>query len=159
WLDGRLAQPSLLQSFRPGFYDQNAGWVALRATGIAPMYNTQLVKPADVPTTWNELTEPKWKGRLAISDPTPAGSSFSHRFARWKLYGAEYLEKLARNAVFIAGDGTATRNAIAQGERDLAPVSEYDAFRIKQEGSPVDVAWVKDGTIMVPAPLALVKDS
>ena len=159
WLDGRLAQPSLLQSFRPGFYDRDAGWVALRATGIAPMYNTQLVKPADVPTTWNELTEPKWKGRLAISDPTRAGSSFSHLFAMWKLYGAEYLEKLARNEVFIAGDGTATRNAVAQGERDLAPVSEYDAFRIKQEGSPVDVAWVKDGTVMVPAPLALVKDS
>jgi iron(III) transport system substrate-binding protein len=159
WLDKRLAQLPLVGSLRKDFYDKEAGWVALRATGIALMYNTKLVKKDEVPKTWKELTEPKWKGRIAISDPTRAGSSFSHLYAMWKLYGPEHLQKLAANDVFIAGDGTATRNAIAQGERDVAPVSEYDAFRMKQEGAPVDIAWLEDGTIMVPAPLAVVKDS
>ena len=64
---------------RDGFFDANAGWVALRATGIAPMYNTTLVKKENLPTTWKEFVEPKWKGRIAISDPTRAGSSFSRR--------------------------------------------------------------------------------
>jgi len=159
WIDTRLTLLPLIEAYRPDFYDQKAGWVALRATGIAPMYNTQLVRKEQVPKTWKELIAPGWKGRIAISDPTRAGSSFSHLYAMWKLYGADYLASLGRNDVFIAGDGTATRNAVARGERDLAPVSEYDAFRIKQEGGPVDVAWVDDGTIMVPAPLALVKGS
>jgi iron(III) transport system substrate-binding protein len=133
--------------------------VALRATGIALMYNTKLVAQDALPKTWKELIESKWKGRIAISDPTRAGSSFSHLYAMWKMYGVDYLDKFAKNDVFVAGDGTATRDAIANGERDVAPVSEYDAFTFKKEGKPVDVDWVEDGTIMLPAPLGLVKGS
>ena len=48
WLDKRLAQLPLVNALRPGFYDKEAGWVALRATGIAPMFNTQLVKPGEL---------------------------------------------------------------------------------------------------------------
>ncbi len=159
WLDTRLAAPALIRNFRDGFFEEKAGWVALRATGIALMYNTKLVAQDALPKTWKELIEPKWKGRIAISDPTRAGSSFSHLYAMWKMYGVDYLDKFAKNDVFVAGDGTATRDAIANGERDVAPVSEYDAFTFKKEGKPVDVDWVEDGTIMLPAPLGLVKGS
>ena len=131
----------------------------MRATGIAPMYNTKLVAKDALPKTWKELIEPKWKGRIAISDPNRAGSSFSHLYAMWKMYGADYLDAFARNEPFVAGDGTATRDAIANGERDIAPVSEYDAFEFRKEGRPVEVIWPQDGTIMVPAPLAVAKGS
>ncbi|HLH96193.1 MAG TPA: extracellular solute-binding protein [Xanthobacteraceae bacterium] len=159
WLDPRLAALPLAQDYRDGFVNKQAGWVALRATGIALMYNTKLVAKDALPKTWKELIEPKWKGRIAISDPTRAGSSFSHLYAMWKMYGGDYLDKLAKNDVFVAGDGSATREAVANGERDVAPVSEYDAFELKKNGKPVDIDWVADGTIMVPAPLAVVKGS
>jgi iron(III) transport system substrate-binding protein len=159
WLDTRLAALPLVQDYRDGFFDKKAGWVALRATGIALMYNSKLVAQEALPKTWKELIEPKWKSRIAISDPTRAGSSFSHLYAMWKMYGADYLEKLAKNDVFVAGDGTATRDAVANGERDIAPVSEYDAFTFAKEGKPVGVDWVEDGTVMLPAPLGLVKGS
>jgi iron(III) transport system substrate-binding protein len=159
WLDTRLAAPALTQDYRAGFFDQKGGWVAMRATGIALMYNTKLVAQGALPKTWKELIEPKWKSRIAISDPTRAGSSFSHLYAMWKMYGVDYLDKFARNDVFVAGDGTATRDAIANGERDVGPVSEYDAFTFEKEGKPVGVDWVEDGTIMLPAPLGLVKGS
>src|SRR5262244_1229357 len=110
WLDTRLAALPLTKDFRDGFYDKDAGWVAARATGIAVVYNTRLVKKEDAPKSWTELIEPKWKGRIAISDPTRAGSSFSHLYAMWKMYGTDYLAKFAQNQVFVAGDGTATRN-------------------------------------------------
>jgi iron(III) transport system substrate-binding protein len=159
WVDNRLAELPLADNYLPGFVDKQSGWVGMRATGIALMYNTKLVKKEDVPKTWKELLDPKWKGKIAISDPTRAGSSFSHLYAMWKIYGVDYLQKLGQANVFISGDGTATRNAVAHGERDLAPVSEYDAFAIKEQGLPVDVAWLEDGTIMAPAPIALVKGS
>src|SRR5262249_9972232 len=102
---------------------------------------------------------PKWKGRVAISDPTRAGSSFSHLYGMWKMYGPEWLERFAKNDVFVAGDGTATREAVATGERDVAPVSEYDAINFRNDGKPVDVVWPQDGTLMIPAPLGVAKDS
>jgi iron(III) transport system substrate-binding protein len=159
WLDTRLTALPLVEDYRDGFFDRKAGWIALRATGIAPMYNTRLVARDALPKSWKELIEPRWKGRIAISDPNRAGSSFSHLYGMWKMYGADYLDKFARNEPFVAGDGTATREAVANGERDIAPVSEYDAFEFRREGRPVDVVWVEDGTIMLPAPLAVVKGS
>jgi iron(III) transport system substrate-binding protein len=159
WVDKSLTELSLVADYRDGFYDKNDGWIALRATGIAIMYNTRNVKKEDVPKTWRELTDPKWKGRIAISDPNRAGSSFSHLYAMWKMYGPGYFKALAANKVMVAGDGSATRVAIATGERDIAPVSEYDAFEFKKERKPVDVAWPEDGTILLPAPLALVAGS
>jgi iron(III) transport system substrate-binding protein len=159
WLDTRLSDLPLTKDYRDGFFDKKAGWVAMRVTGIALMYNTKLVSQDSLPKTWKELTEPKWKRRIAMADPTRAGSSFSHLYAMWKTYGEDYIDRFAKNDVFVAGDGAATRDAVARGERDLAPVSEYDAFASKKEGKPVDVAWLEDGTIMVPAPLAVVKGS
>jgi iron(III) transport system substrate-binding protein len=98
WLDTRLAALAEVAAFRDGFYDKAAGWVALRATGIAQAYNTGLVKKVDVAATWRELAEPKWKGRIAISDPNRAGSSFSHIYAMWKMYGTDCIEKFAKKA-------------------------------------------------------------
>jgi iron(III) transport system substrate-binding protein len=81
WLDKRLAELPLADQFLPGFVDKQSGWVAMRATGIALMYNTKLVKKDELPKTWKNLLDRKWKGRIAISDPTRAGSSFSHLYA------------------------------------------------------------------------------
>lgn len=159
WVDKSLTELPLINDYRDGFYDKNDGWVALRATGIAIMYNTDTVKQNELPKTWKDLLDPKWKGRIAISDPNRAGSSFSHLYAMWKLYGPDYFKALAANNVMVAGDGSATRQAVATGERDIAPVSEYDAFEFKKMGKPVDVVWPQDGTILLPAPLALVAGS
>src|ERR1700694_5257076 len=57
WLDKRLAALALTADYRDGFYDKAAGWVALRATGVAPMYNTRLVKKEDLPNSWKGLSE------------------------------------------------------------------------------------------------------
>jgi iron(III) transport system substrate-binding protein len=156
WMRALSSCPPL-KDYHDGFYDKDSGWVALRATGITLMHNTNNVKKSDLPKTWKELADPKWKGRVAISDPNRAGSSFSHLYAMWKLYGPDYLKAFAANDVMVAGDGSATGQAVASGERDLAPVSEYDAFEFKQEGRPVDVVCPEDGTILAPAPLALAK--
>lgn len=159
WLDPQLLEQVDLSKYPKGFYDKSQDWVAMRATGIALMYNTKLLKKDDLPKTWKELADPKWKGKVAIADPNRAGSSFTHLYAMWKMYGEDWLKAFAKNDVFVAGDGSATRDAVANGERVLAPVSEYDVFSLKDAGKPVDVIWVDDGTIMVPAPLALAVDS
>ena len=36
---------------------------------VAPIYNTELVKPADVPTRYEDLTDPKWRDKIVMPDP------------------------------------------------------------------------------------------
>src|SRR5688572_32793430 len=41
-------------------------WVGTRLNVFVQAYNTKLVKKEELPKTWEELADPKWKGRLGI---------------------------------------------------------------------------------------------
>ena len=41
-------------------------WVGTRLNVFVQAYNTKLVKKEELPKTWEDLTDPKWKGRLGI---------------------------------------------------------------------------------------------
>ena len=41
-------------------------WIGDRLNLITSAYNTDLIKPADLPKTYDDLLDPKWKGKLAI---------------------------------------------------------------------------------------------
>ena len=38
------------------------------------LINTRLVKPEDEPKSWNDLNDPKWKGKILSDDMRPLGS-------------------------------------------------------------------------------------
>src|ERR1700704_997606 len=41
-------------------------WVGTRLNVFVQAYNTQAVRKQDLPKTWEDLLEPKWKGKLGI---------------------------------------------------------------------------------------------
>ena len=42
------------------------------------LINTDLVKPADEPKSWQDLLDPKWKGKIVMFDPTISGNTSTH---------------------------------------------------------------------------------
>ncbi len=57
-----------LKDFAPGSQPPHGLWTGVfvnpRAQGV---YNTDLIKPEDVPKSWEEMTDIKWKGKTMIS--------------------------------------------------------------------------------------------
>jgi hypothetical protein len=51
----------LPQALRP-----HGEWVGISINIISAAYNTNLVRPSEVPKSYNDLKDPRWKGRLAI---------------------------------------------------------------------------------------------
>jgi iron(III) transport system substrate-binding protein len=41
-----------------------------RVLPISILYNTDMVKPAELPKTFDDLLQPKWMGKIAMPDPT-----------------------------------------------------------------------------------------
>lgn len=89
WFGGR---------YRWGDRDGRYSFVFEGYRGILLNYNTQAVAPADVSkiTSWWDLLNPKWKGRMAVYDPFIAGTG---RNAIWFFYknsalGPEFMKKL-----------------------------------------------------------------
>jgi len=70
----RLMQAGLIQPFissesenySPNAKDPAGYWTVDRINTVVIGYNTELVDPADIPTTWEDLLDPKWKGMMGV---------------------------------------------------------------------------------------------
>ena len=55
----------------PAQYKEKDGLITpWRVLPISILYNTELVKAADLPKTFDDLLNPKWSGKISIPDPT-----------------------------------------------------------------------------------------
>src|SRR4029077_3216944 len=63
---GSLAQPFV------GFGDPDY-YIPATASLQVMVYSTKNVAPGDVPKNWTDLTDPKWKNRVAVAHPAFSG--------------------------------------------------------------------------------------
>jgi len=104
-------------------------------------YNTKMVSAQEAPKTWEDLADPKWKGRKIIIEARLV--PFAMLGTEWGKGKAIELTKkiLSQQQPLIVQGGTTVANALAGGQVSLA-VGTY-AFTIeglKKRGAAVD--WV-----------------
>lgn len=144
----------------PASCKDDEGYYADTRTDITiTFYNKNLLSEEELPKSLNELTEPKWKGKVGIVDPAVAGTWLL--WSRWVVQhpdlGWDFLKRLKENdAVMFVEDGQLT-DAIANGRVYITPdelVVYY--YRALQQGAPLGVApTMKEGTITHPQPSAI----
>ena len=118
------------------------------ATMNVIVYNTKLIKPEDVPKSWADFAEPKWKGKVAIGHP-----GFSAMSTQWvakmkALYGWEYLEKLAKNDTQVTRNINDTVTLVTAGERLMGSTPAPSARAGVAKGNPIGIVYPSDGTIL-----------
>jgi iron(III) transport system substrate-binding protein len=114
-------------------------WVGTRLNVFVQAYNTKLVKKEELPKAWEDLADPKWKGRLGIEqeDSDWLAGVFGE-------IGEERGMKLFRQ--MVVSNGISTRKGhtlltqlVASGEVPLAlTVYNYKAEQLRREGAPID---------------------
>jgi iron(III) transport system substrate-binding protein len=102
-------------------------------------YNTDLVKPEDVTSFW-DLLDPKWKGKMVSRDPGSAGTggNTAYFFFHPQL-GKEYLRRLyTEQNVTIVEDARQAAEWLALGKYSIYLLgSGNDIDEAKQQGLPV----------------------
>jgi iron(III) transport system substrate-binding protein len=113
--------------------------VATRLNIFAQAYNTTKIKKEELPKTWEDLLDPKWKGRLGIE-----GSDQDWYAAVVKDLGEDKGTKLfkdiaAKNGLSVRKGHTLLTQLVASGEVPFAlTVYNYKAQQLKTQGAPVD---------------------
>ena len=125
-------------------------------------YNPELVKPHEVPTSWRDLLDPKWKGKVSLPDPKVGGGHYYFVFSMYKLYGREFFEKAhANNPMLTQSHGT-THNQIMSGERaigvNISALVRRDGPYPGGKGSPVKEAFPKEGGSLLPIGMGITKN-
>jgi iron(III) transport system substrate-binding protein len=137
--------------------DETAHWVGLRAPTLQVIYNTDNVKPGDVPTSWADFTKPKWKNRLVLVDPFQSAGLWDFFYAS-KDFGEEYIKGLLNNGALVQSRMGASTERVATGERDVTFVFEYIAIQQMSKGAKIKFAKMKEGTPVIPASFGMIKD-
>ena len=143
--------PSLQNIDPDGFYHTTS----LGGIGIA--YNSNKVKPADVPGNWPDLIDPKWKNQVSVGHPAFSGYVGIWVWQMTTLYGWQYFEKLNANNPQIGRSILDTLTMLRAGERLVAASAVDPANEAKAKGEPIEIVHPSDGTVVVLAPSAVLK--
>jgi iron(III) transport system substrate-binding protein len=151
-----LAQQSIFTPYLPTgsellpqeFIGPENLWVGLTRRARIIMYNSELVDPAELPDSMNDLIDPKWKGQIAAAGSTNGGMQ-AHIAVLRQLIGEEateaWLQGLIANEVTFFGGHTDVRKAVGAGEFALGLVNHYYYHLQLEEGSPVGIIYPDQG--------------
>ena len=122
------------------------------------LINTRLVRGEDVPTSWNDLNAPKWKGKLLSDDMRPLGSGNTLFAILQKNMGADFNEKLAEQKPVFSRDMRNDARRVARGEYPIY-ISQVFAFASDLKGLPVKVVVPKEGAPYAEMDMAMLKSA
>ena len=135
--------------------DAGNRWAASNVHVMVVMSNAKRLK--DLPVPASDLFEPKYKGLIAMGDPAKSGSTYFQVYGLYKMFGAEGLDKLAKNAVVLASSGQVYKG-VGSGEYPLSITMEYSAYEYVAGGQKeIRLTYPAEGTFLQPEGMALVK--
>jgi iron(III) transport system substrate-binding protein len=148
------------------FLRQDGEMAVSSITLFGLVYNTDMLTEAELPTSWEDLLEPEWKGKISLVTPAAGGVS-AFTFAQMlvpesanKQWGMDYLEALkAQDLNLVAKDALVTP-AIATGETPLAINVAYTYFKeVKTQGGPVAFALLDEANEYTEGASCVLKDA
>jgi iron(III) transport system substrate-binding protein len=122
------------------FKDPEGYWTGFSARMRVIIYNTRMVKPEEAPKSIFDLTDPKWKGQVAIADPRFGSTSF-HVAALYAELGDEkvdgFFRELKANEVKIVPGNSVVRDLVARGEVKMGLTDTDDVNVAIEDKQPV----------------------
>ncbi|WP_309067010.1 extracellular solute-binding protein [Microbacterium sp.] len=138
--------------------DPDERWTATNTHVVALMVNTDQIDGGEAPTTWEELTEPEWKGKIISADPAQSSTALTALYGAYKLLGEEDFAKLAANLDITESSGN-VYPAVAQGEYAVSIGYESNIYPYIAGGQAgVEMVYPEDGTFVEHDAVFIVKD-
>lgn len=125
-------------------------WVSPDALMYLPVYNPK-VWPSGV-SSWYDLLNAKLKGKLSFPGvPTSASAVYTYYGLR-KVLPLSFFKNLENTAAprVGVGNGSTAAQMAAQGELTVAITASHNVAAISKElGVPMDVAFPKEGSVVI----------
>ena len=128
------------KDLQPGSVPAHREWAATLLSVWVQGYNTQLIKKEDLPRTYRDLLDPKWKGKLGIEAKNQDWFASVVDVMGGGEKGLKFFRDLvARNGISARTGHTLLNNMVIAGEVPLAlTVYNYMPEQAKRKGAPID---------------------
>ena len=137
--------------------EKDAKWTASNTHLMIFMVNTDLIPEAEMPKSWADLLDPRFKGKIVIGNPEKSGSAYAQVYGFYQMFGDKGLEKLVENATILDSSSLVYKGT-AEGEFALGITMEYAAQRYVAGGNQkIKIVYPTDGVISAPEGAAMIK--
>ncbi len=145
--------PKGREDLEPAMYDHRTPpvWVGVNAWGSAFCVNTKELekKGLPMPTSWADLTDPRYKGLLVSPNPAASGTGLSAVDALLQSQGEEaawgLMEKLDANTKMYVPSGCKPCQMAAVGETTIGIASHVCAKTYIEKKAPLHLVYPSDG--------------
>ncbi|MGH7388948.1 MAG: extracellular solute-binding protein [Candidatus Rokuibacteriota bacterium] len=161
-----LIKRGLLVPFRPKNFDKvpdavkdpKGHHVAQRLNLVGIVVRTDQVP--EPPKTWMDLTDPKWKGKMVMPDPSFTAIQLMVVGTLSQKYGWDFYRKLRANDIMIVQSHQQVSDTLTRGER-LVAAEGLDSYtwEARKAGHKVQTLFPADGAFAIAAPTMIIKGS
>jgi iron(III) transport system substrate-binding protein len=134
----------------PKDFKQDGYWTTVYYNPYVLAYNTRLVPPRMLPRSYEDLLDPKWKGKMMM-EGTKAEWFAGMLQIMGEERGLKYMRDLAKQQIMRREGHELLAQLIAAGEGSLdINIPQSSVERMKERGAPID--W----TVLGAAPAVMV---
>jgi iron(III) transport system substrate-binding protein len=149
------------------YRDPDDLWIGNNLHLLVILQNTKMVQEGagsegNGPKGWADLLDPKWKGKVAFTDPANSGSAYATVTMLVDLWGGgdagwKKVAELFKN-LKVLNRSSLVFQGVGNGEYPLGISLEYAGPMWAAGGAPVKVIYPNDGTTASMEGVAIVKD-
>ena len=149
------------KSYPPEYVDPDKTYGTFRATAVVIAYNPNALDGRPVPTRWEDLTNPQYRGMIAAADPKYGGTQLIADHLLAEKYGDDFLRQLGAQQPQLVDSQTAEANLIITGERAIGiDMNDYEAWASKyNRKAPIDYVYPQDHVTVVPGYLGILEEA
>ena len=143
------------------FRDPGDLWIGNNLHMLVILQNTKLLPEGQGPKSWSDLLDPKWKGKIAFTDPANSGSAYTNATLLAQMWGGDdaawkKVEQFFANAK-VLNRSSLVFQGVGNGEYPLGVSLEYAGYLWASNGAPVKVIYPSDGTVAQMEGCAIIK--
>ncbi|UYG01297.1 ABC transporter substrate-binding protein [Halomonas sp. GD1P12] len=159
-------QPEHWDEIPEGLKDPEGNWFAIHSGTLGFMVNVDALDGAPVPTSWEDLLDPAYRGMIGYLDPASAFVGYVGATAVNLALGGDledftpaidYFNALADNDPIVPKQTSYAR--VLSGEIPILLDYDFNAYRARySDGANVEFVIPEEGSIVVPYVMSLVKN-
>ena len=138
-------------AYKPEYLSNPVGayfWTGVTFCGIG--YNTARVKAEEVPKTWKDLLDPRWRNTMSCKISS-SGLQFVAWYTLRKLYGDEFWREFAKQRPHAFDSRVQLFDRLAKGDDKICSTADYGGYTLfKSRGAAIELVMPEDGLPATP---------
>ena len=145
--------PAGVDKLDPKFRDSAnpTSWTGMDAWVAAVCFNTIEGEKngLPIPTSWKDLTDPVYKGHIAMPNPNSSGTGFLDVSSWLQIFGEDagwaYMDALHKNISHYTHSGSKPCKQAAAGEASIGISFAFRGAKSKADGAPIEIIVPTEG--------------